>query len=55
MEEGVGGAEGAGKGWSPERWGAKNLVLEWREKDLFCVILYANFLKITSKMIWKIS
>lgn len=32
MEEGAGGeqegAEGAGKGWSQERWGEKNLVFE---------------------------
>lgn len=44
---------GRGKDWSQEKWAAKNLVLGWREKDLFYVILYANFLKITSNTIWK--
>lgn len=55
MEEGVGGAGRGGGKVVHKRDGSKILVLEWREKDLFCVLLCANFLKITSNMICKIS
>lgn len=55
MEEGVGGVEGGEKKLVTREMGRKTLGLEWRGKDLFCVMLYANFLRITSSVIWKIS
>lgn len=55
MEEGFGGVEGGEKKLVTREVGSKTLGLEWREKDLFCVMLWANFLKIISSVIWKIS
>lgn len=55
MEEGFGGVEGEEKKLVTREVGSKTLCLEWRGKDLFCLMLYANFLKITNNVIWKIS
>lgn len=51
MEEGVGGVEGGEKKLVTREMGNKTLGLEQRGKDLFCVTLYANILKITSSVI----
>lgn len=55
MEEGDGGVEGGEKKLVTREMGSKTLGLEWRGEDLFCVILYANVLKIKHSVIWKIS
>lgn len=55
MEEGVGGVEEGEKKLVAKEMGSKTLGLEWRGKGLYCVTLYANFLNITSSVVWKIS
>lgn len=54
MEESFGGVEGGEKKLVTREVGSKALGLEWRDKDLFFVMLCANFLKIISSVIWKI-
>lgn len=54
MEEDVGEVEGGEKKLVTREMGSKTLGLEWKGRGMFCVVPYANILKITSSVIWKI-